>query len=263
MAEAPISHIHVAEEEEEVEGNVENHIPDEEPTEEEKLAMLQEFISRTGSDEATAGSFLEAHEYIFADAVADYLSQVEGHDVNADEDEGQDRNADCAQHEEDPRSESVKSADGASFEDPSDVSTKQQVEVSSDPQMPAQRNIGAEGTAKLVVQADTEVSPFNSEEQALGDNNSEGAAMPLPNLDSDLHSIPLTDGAPSTGRSPGGEEIENVDEVAERIRREVAELASEAGREAREALSGIGHKVCTRQAFASNGPTAAALRFSQ
>eukprot|EP00854_Cymbomonas_tetramitiformis_P013951 gene13951-16489_t len=250
MTEAPISHIPNTEEEEEVEGNVENHTPDEEPTEEEKLAMLQEFISRTGSDDATAESFLEAHEYVLANGIADYLSQVEGHDVNADDDEGhdvnadddegQDMNADGAQ--EDPRSESVKRAEGVPFQDLSDISKT--MEVSNDLQMPTERNLGAEGTAKLVVQADTEVSQINSEEQALGDIDSEDAAITspdlAPDLDSDLQTIPLTDGALSAGRSPGDEEI---DEVAERIRREVAELASEAGREAREAISGIGHKV--------------------
>mmetsp|Transcript_30631 Transcript_30631/g.57693 ORF Transcript_30631/g.57693 Transcript_30631/m.57693 type:complete len:368 (+) Transcript_30631:94-1197(+) len=183
-------------------------------------ALLREFMARTDADEAVAASFLEAHENDLEAGVADYQSQLEEGDEAEDEaaEEGEDApQSDAVIAEPDvPAAESCDKPD-----EPVDTITESEGLV--------------EALEEVSLNADKAPAAEASPSQPVEDTKA-----------AEQGDVPASESPKENDEENAEDEtFKQVDEVAQRIRKEAAALAADAALEAKEYVSKMATSIKT------------------
>eukprot|EP00959_Pyramimonas_sp_CCMP1952_P300997 6297409-Pyramimonas_sp.AAC.3 len=100
------------------------------PPSEEEQAKIQQFCSRTGTDEATAFTFLEAHDYDLEESVTDYSSQMETAGEEDAEEDGAVIVAEAEEQQEEA-GETVPETDAAPAPKPEEAQTESETRTAT------------------------------------------------------------------------------------------------------------------------------------
>eukprot|EP00976_Prorocentrum_cordatum_P116878 1196226-Prorocentrum_minimum.AAC.1 len=167
------------------------------PPSEEEQAKIQQFCSRTGTDEATAFTFLEAHDYDLEESVTDYSSQMETAGEEDAEEDGAVIVAEAEEQQEEA-GETVPETDAAPAPKPEEAQTESETRT-----------------------ATTEVSEPPTVDVLVKTTSAEDVEEAVPD----------------------DETFRQVDEVAQRITKEVGAIAEDAVHEAQEYVSSVTQSI--------------------